>query len=291
MLVLDRDFSDDRIGCRGADQSADHPEKEKEFPAHPEQDNPQSLEAPQFALETSPLALEAFSIDFTAEGDSTRSAMIKVTYYLEVISSWCYWAEPAWAELKKRYAEHAEFEWKLALMDASGLPTSREQLEWFYRRSGTIVRSPFKLNPGWFEPGVTEYIVPNLVAEAARDLGVTDDRVRLAISEAALREGMKMHRLEECAAVAASAGELNLEKLKKRAEDSEIEQRARRSTAEFHAMQVSQRPTFVVQSEIGDKAVFSGIWSAAPVAATIEAMLQDQAAYKSWAVHIGPMPA
>jgi len=28
---------------------------------------------------------------------------ITVTYYLDVISSWCFWAEPAWAELKKRY--------------------------------------------------------------------------------------------------------------------------------------------------------------------------------------------
>ena len=27
-----------------------------------------------------------------------------VTYYLEVISSWCYWVEPTWAELKARYA-------------------------------------------------------------------------------------------------------------------------------------------------------------------------------------------
>jgi len=32
---------------------------------------------------------------------------LKVTYYLEVISSWCYWAEPAWVELKRRYAEKA----------------------------------------------------------------------------------------------------------------------------------------------------------------------------------------
>jgi hypothetical protein len=24
---------------------------------------------------------------------------VKITYYLEVISSWCYWAEPAWAGL------------------------------------------------------------------------------------------------------------------------------------------------------------------------------------------------
>ena len=61
---------------------------------------------------------------------------LKVTYYLEVVSSWCHWAEPTWVELKQRYAGRAEFHWKLALMDASGLPTSRAQCEWFYRRSG-----------------------------------------------------------------------------------------------------------------------------------------------------------
>src|SRR5262245_66435805 len=114
---------------------------------------------------------------------------MKITYYLEVISSWCHWAEPAWAELKQRYAGRVEFAWKLALMDASGLPVSREQAEWFYRRSGTIVRSPFMLNSGWFEQGRTEYLAPNLGARAAKDFGVTDDRVRLASAQAAWSEG------------------------------------------------------------------------------------------------------
>ncbi|MGO8836354.1 MAG: hypothetical protein ACLQAH_18420 [Limisphaerales bacterium] len=39
-----------------------------------------------------------------ADYDS-RSMNVKVTCYLEVISSWCYRAEPAWAELKQRYAQ------------------------------------------------------------------------------------------------------------------------------------------------------------------------------------------
>ena len=51
--------------------------------------------------------------------------MVKVTYFLEVISSWCYWAEPAWVELKKKYGTTVQFDWKLALMDESGLPVSR----------------------------------------------------------------------------------------------------------------------------------------------------------------------
>src|SRR6516164_10198682 len=118
---------------------------------------------------------------------------VKITYYLEVISSWCYWAEPAWMELKHRYAHKpVEFGWKLALMNETGFPRSQAQCEWFYRRSGTIMRSPFMLNPGWFESGEKEYLAPNLVAEAAKDFGVKDDRVRLAIATAALREGQQV---------------------------------------------------------------------------------------------------
>jgi hypothetical protein len=143
-------------------------------------------------------------VDIRARIIEARRPM-KVTYYLEVISSWCYWAELGWAELKQRYAGRVEFEWKLALMDASGLPLSRNQCEWFYRRSGTIMRSPFMLNSGWFEPGLKEYLAPNLVAEAAKEFGVTDDRARLAIARAALREGRKVGNWAESAAVAAAA--------------------------------------------------------------------------------------
>lgn len=215
---------------------------------------------------------------------------IKVTYYLEVISSWCYWTEPAWAELKQRYTGRAEFGWKLALMDSSGLPVSRNQCDWFYRRSGSIVRSPFMLNSGWFEPELKEYLAPNLVAEAAKDFGVTDDRVRLAIAHAGLREGRKVGRWEESAAIAAAVAGLDAEALRKKAQSPEIEKRARATTAEFHALQVNQRPTFVLESNIGDRAVFSGLASAAPIAATIEAMLNDSAAYATHAAHFGGVP-
>ncbi|MBI3416740.1 MAG: DsbA family protein [Verrucomicrobia bacterium] len=215
---------------------------------------------------------------------------MKVTYYLEVISSWCYWTEPAWAELKQRYTGRAEFGWKLALMDSSGLPVSRNQCDWFYRRSGSIVRSPFMLNSGWFEPELKEYLAPNLVAEAAKDFGVTDDRVRLAIAHAGLREGRKVGRWEESAAIAAAVAGLDAEALRKKAQSPEIEKRARATTAEFHALQVNQRPTFVLESNIGDRAVFSGLASAAPIAATIEAMLNDSAAYATHAAHFGGVP-
>lgn len=215
---------------------------------------------------------------------------INATLYLEVISSWCSWAQPAWSELQTRYADRVAFDWKIALMDPSGLPATREQTEWFYRRSGTIMRSPFMLNSGWFEPGLTEYLAPNLVAEAARDFGVTDDRVWTAIARAALREGQQVGKWEVAAAVGAQAGNLDKARLLERARSPEVEARARASTAEFHALKVSQRPTFVIESEIGDRAIFSGIATLPPLAATIDAMLDDLAAYESHAAHFGTPP-
>jgi predicted DsbA family dithiol-disulfide isomerase len=215
---------------------------------------------------------------------------VKITYYLDVASSWCFWAEPAWAALKDRYAGRVDFDWKIALMDAASLPTSREQLGWFYRRSGMMMRSSFMLSTEWLEPGVAEYPVRNFVAEAARDLGVTDDRVRLALANAVLRDGKGADQWDVAAEIGAQAGELDQMKLLERARSSAVEARVRASTAEFHALKVTQRPTFVIDSEIGDRAVFSGFAKLPPLAAAVDAMLEDIAAYESHAAHFGVPP-
>lgn len=219
------------------------------------------------------------------------SAMkVKITYYLEVISSWCYWAEPAWKELKKRYVDKVEFNWKIAQMPVEAYPTSKEQAEWFYRRSGTIVKSPFMLNAGWFEAGRKIYDVPNLVAEAAKDFGVTDDLVRLEIARAGERDGQKVGRWEVALEVAAKAAKLNASKLFARAKSAAVATRVKKSTAEFHALQVTQRPAFLIENAIGDRAVFSGIVRVEPLAAAIDALLADQAAYDSYKAHFGGPP-
>jgi predicted DsbA family dithiol-disulfide isomerase len=215
---------------------------------------------------------------------------MKITYYLEVISSWCYWAEPAWAELKRRYTGQVEFEWKIAHMPPDACPQSQAQAEWFYRRSGTIMRSPFMLNAGWFEPGMEPYQVPSLVAEAGKDFHVTDDRIRLALALAGDREGKKVGRWDVAVDIAAAAAGLDRTALLKRAQSPEVAARTRASTAEFNALQVTQRPAFLLENNIGDCAVFSGLVKAEPIAATIDAMLADAAAYASYAAHFGSSP-
>jgi hypothetical protein len=85
----------------------------------------------------------------------------------------------------------------------------------------------------------------------------------------------------------AKATGLDQNKLLERAKSPEIEKRVRESTMEFHALQVTQRPTFVIDSPIGDRAVFSGFAKAGPLIATIDAMLDDIAGYEAYAAHFG----
>src|SRR5437016_9548128 len=216
---------------------------------------------------------------------------ITVTDYLDVVSSWCFWSEPAWAELKRRYERRVEFQWKIALLDPTGLPTSREQEQWFYRRSGMMMRSPFMLNTDWYDRSLPEWIAPNSVAEAAKDFGFSDDRVRLALAHAALREGKKIGDWNVAADTGAEAGGIDTGKLLERAKSAEIEQRVRTSTAEFHALQVTQRPAFVIDTYIGDRAVFSGVIKLEPLTATIDSMLDDAAVYAAHKAHFGDPPA
>src|SRR5436305_2318501 len=215
---------------------------------------------------------------------------ITVTDYLDVISSWCFWSEPMWAELRKRYDASVNFQWKIALMDPSGLPVSREQEQWFYRRSGIMMRSPFMLNTDWYDPKLPEWLAPNCVAEAAKDFGFTDDRVRLALARAALREGKQVADWNVAAEIGSEAGGVDAAKLLERAKSPAIENRVRASTAEFHALQITQRPAFVIDTEIGHRPIFSGVVKLQPLTATIDSMLEDAAAYTAHKAHFGDPP-
>jgi len=105
-----------------------------------------------------------------------------------------------------------------------------------------------------------------------------------------LREGKKVADWNVCAEIGAAAGKIDKQKLLDAAKSSAVEKRLRVSTAEFHAMQITQRPTFVVDTEIGDRAIFSGVIKIEPIAATIESMLEDAIFYASHKAHFGDPP-
>ena len=89
---------------------------------------------------------------------------------------------------------------------------------------------------------------------------------------------------------AAKAAGLVASALLQKAQSAEIEKRVRKTTAEFHSFQVTQRPAFVIENNIGDRAIFSGLVQVAPLACAIDALLHDAAAYASHAAHFGTPP-
>jgi predicted DsbA family dithiol-disulfide isomerase len=218
---------------------------------------------------------------------------VRITYYFETFSSWCHWVEPVWSELKTRYAGRVEFAWRIALMKPGAFPDSVAQCDWYYQRSGTHMHSPYMLNSGWVDLSPdNDYTAPNRVAEAARDfLEGDDERVRLALAHAALREGRRLGTISESVAVAAAAAGLPEGPLRSRADSAEVRARVTASTEEFNAHQIDQRPAFILTDDIGDKAVFSGLVRLEPLAATLDGMLADCARYASFSAHFGPPPA
>jgi predicted DsbA family dithiol-disulfide isomerase len=218
---------------------------------------------------------------------------MKVTYYLDIMSSWCHWCEPAWANLKKKYTGKVDFSWKIGLMSPSDFPLSRKQCDWFYERSGgTVMQSPYKLNSGWLiEKRKGHYEAPNLVAEAARTLGHSDDTVRLALAHAALIEGRDVGDLEVSISIAAKITKLKTKQLHAVSDSLTVKKCVQESTQLFLSHHISQRPSFILESPIGDKAVFSGLVAFEPLAATIESMLHDTQAYAAHKAHYGLPPA
>jgi predicted DsbA family dithiol-disulfide isomerase len=146
---------------------------------------------------------------------------------------------------------------------------------------------------GYEPPGAGKYPAASYVAEAARDFGFTGDEIRLALAHAIERDGQSVGRMGVAVAVAVAAGggRLDAAALRTAAESAAVAARIEAGTSAFLAHQVTQRPAFVLESPIGDKAVFSGLAKAEPIAAALDAMLADCAAYASYRAHFGEPPA
>ena len=211
--------------------------------------------------------------------------MIKLRYYLDVLSSWCLYAEPNIAHVRAKYGPRLSYEWRVALI--KDLPKTAAQVEWFYKRSGGI--SGLHLNPRWFQGSYDSRDI-NLAAEAARELGFEDDRVRIALARAALVEGVPVQYKDAAAELVATVTGVEPAAVLKAMESPAVAARVDEGSREFDALGIDQRPAFVLRSSIGDAAIFSGVWSLGPLDTTIAAMLEDEDKYAAFAAANPPLP-
>lgn len=216
-------------------------------------------------------------------------AAVKIIYYLDILSSWCTFAEAPLEKVRAKFGSDLEYEWRLAVLrESKPLGYSNADLAWYYARSKSM--TGMQLNDVWLESTSDSTWWPNLVAEAARSLGAVDDKVRLALAKAGMIDGQHVQHRDVSERIAAAASGLDAASLHKAVDDPAVAERVRATTAEYRALPVAVVPTFLISNEIGDVNLLSGAYRYEHIAPCVEQLLADAKAYAAFNA-ANPAPA
>ena len=199
-------------------------------------------------------------------------AVVDLTAYIDVLSSWCYVGDLALQKIEKKYGDRLRVEWKIAqLFDYGPLPYTCEQLAWYYARTAKI--SGVQMNAAWVDTPDATTMHANQAAEAARTLGVTDMSLVRALNRANVIDGKPLGRREPALDEAARLSGLDRAELDRVMRDPATAARIKETTAEFEALKLPQRPSYIVSNPTGDLALLSGIYTFESLDAVIGEML------------------
>jgi predicted DsbA family dithiol-disulfide isomerase len=213
-------------------------------------------------------------------------AVIEITAYIDVLSSWCYVGDLALQKIEKKYGDRLRVEWKIAQLFGGGpLPYTREQLAWYYARTSKM--SGVEMNAAWVDTPEATTTYANLAAEAARTLGVKDMSLVRALNYANVIEGKPLGRREPALDEAARLSSLDRAELDRAMRDPATAERIAQTTAEFEALNLPQRPSYVLRNPTGDLALLSGLYTFESLDAVIGEMLHASEITEQ----VGPEPA
>jgi hypothetical protein len=90
--------------------------------------------------------------------------------------------------------------------------------------------------------------------------------------------------------LASEASGITTEALTNAIDDPALASELQKSLLEFESYRIDQRPALILQSTIGDTAVFSGLYRSEPIFAAFEAMFGDEEKYAAHASSHPPIP-
>ncbi|HEY8312881.1 MAG TPA: DsbA family protein [Candidatus Baltobacteraceae bacterium] len=206
------------------------------------------------------------------------SEPLKITYYFDVLSQWCYFADRALDDVRREFGDRIDLSFKVKLInDGEPLAYSPAQLEAIYGRSKAV--SGIETTAAWLRPGDSS-LYANLVVEAVRGLGGDAERTRRRLSRAALEEGVRVGTFETALQAGAEHSGYDAETLAQRMR--EAEHRVRETTAEFHALPVEVVPALILRNAIGDTAILSGLFERDTFATVVREMLRAGDMYERY---------
>lgn len=199
-------------------------------------------------------------------------AHVDLIYYVDVLSSWCHVADRAVERIEEKYGPSVRLDWRIAqLFNYGPLPYTQKDLRWYYERTAKM--TGVRLNEAWHDSPDTTTKYVNAAAEAARELGVTDSRVRRGLSRAALIDGKRIGHRDGAIEETARLSGFSAERIADLMDSPQVTQRIMQTTQEFKDLALPQLPSFVMRNSSGDIAVFSGLYTFESLDSVIGEML------------------
>lgn len=209
-------------------------------------------------------------------------APLECTYFLDILSQWCFVADEALAKLRSKYGKNVNVSYRFVPIAFKGeLPVTRSEQIVAYERSAMI--TGVKTVP-WIE----EHQAPNTweanaTAPAAAHLGFDLDEVRKAIARAALLRAEPMGRPGAAMALVSQTFGIHLDELETLVHSPQIAAEMQAAEDEFKALHLRVRPTFLLRNGIEDHIILGGAWRFDLLEQCAQRLIDDDTAYKIFA--------
>ena len=196
--------------------------------------------------------------------------------FIEVLSHWCLAAMPA-ARVLADLTPNFEIVYAPS-KDGGPVGYTNEQMRWFYRRGAMAYGR--ELRADWCEGPQTGTWFANAVGYVGAQATGEPIRVAHAVMSAALEQGLRLGRADECFAFMGRYLGQPASEISRRVNDPSVKQALDEGNRRMAALGLDEKPSFVIESDIGDRVVLKGLWQKELVAAAGLAVLHDERAYR-----------
>jgi hypothetical protein len=200
---------------------------------------------------------------------------MRATAIFDVLSHWCLVAFDAIDGLRSL---GVPVELVLAPINDGGplgIPPDSER--WFYGR-GTRAYGR-RLRSDWCEHQSVSTWAANAAVLAGGELCGDLPAVAKAVMSEAMERGALFGREAEVNAFVARIAGVDADAIGRRAAEPRVAAMLHRGNERLAQLGADERPTFVLENAIGDRAVLKGMWQREAVVACAEALAADEAAY------------
>jgi len=200
---------------------------------------------------------------------------VRAVMFVDVLSHWCLAAIPA-ARALAELTPNVEIVYA-PLKDGEANGATAEEERWYYKRGALAYGR--QMRSDWCEGPQTRTWFANAIAYIGSE--VTGDPVRIAhaVMSAAMEQGLLMGRANECYEFMGRYLNMTASEVAKRASEPRVKEALAEGNRRLAALGADERPTFLLENDIGDRIVLKGMWHKELVAAAALALLHDQRAY------------